>query len=97
MPDTTATTAGQSVDAAELVGKWYCERLREDFEFTADGKMIWTKKGGAPLTFTYTVQEGAIVFTQPNAPMENTLPYTLEGNSLTTVDPKYGRLTYIKQ
>ncbi len=97
VPSVTATTGGPAGIPAELVGKWYCERLKETIEFTADGKMIWTKRDGAPQTFTYTVQEGSIVFNQPNAPMENTLPFTLEGNSLTTVDPKYGRLTYAKQ
>lgn len=91
------TTTGVPADTAALVGKWYCQRLKETIEFTSDGKMIWTKNGEAPVTFTFTVQAGAIVFTQPNAPENNNLPYTLGGGTLTTMDAKYGRLTYTKQ
>jgi hypothetical protein len=91
------TTAGASVDTSALVGKWYCERLKETFEFTADGKMIWTKNGKAPETFTFTVSDGQIEFNQPNAPLPNYLPYTISGDTLTTMDSKYGRLTYTRQ
>jgi hypothetical protein len=91
------TTTGVSADVGALVGKWYCERLKETLEFTADGKMIWTKSGKAPQTFPFTVQAGVIVFQQPNAADDNSLPFTLSGNTLATMDPKYGRLTYTKQ
>jgi hypothetical protein len=86
-----------SADVGALVGKWYCSRLKETIEFSSDGKMIWTKNGKQPVTFTYTVQSGAIVFQQPNAPDDNSLPYTLSGDTLTTMDTKYGRLTYTRQ
>jgi hypothetical protein len=91
------TTTGVSADAAALVGKWYCQRLKETIEFTSDGKMIWTKNGKQAVTFTFAVQAGVIAFQQPNAPDDNNLPYTLSGGTLTTMDPKYGRLTYTKQ
>ncbi len=91
------TTTGASAEAGALVGKWYCERLKETIEFTSDGKMIWTKNGKDPVTFTFTVQAASIVFRQPNAATDNTLPYTLSGDTLTTMDSKYGRLTYTKQ
>jgi hypothetical protein len=97
VPGGTVTSAGQSAGSAELVGKWYCERLKETLEFTADGKMIWTKDGGAAQTFTYTVNAGSIVFKQPNAPADNSLPFTVAGSTLTTQDTKYGSLTYTKK
>jgi hypothetical protein len=94
---TGPTTTGFSADAGALVGKWYCERLKETIEFTSDGKMIWTKSGKDPVTFTFTVQAAMIVFQQPNAPDDNSLAYTLSGDTLTVMDTKYGRLTYTKQ
>jgi hypothetical protein len=98
LPGGTATTTGDaSTDTTVLTGKWYCERIKETFEFSSDGKMIWTKDGQTPQTFPFTVKEGAIVFNQSNAATANNLPFTVSGDSLTTMDPKYGRLTYTKQ
>lgn len=94
---TGPSTTGGSAEAVALVGKWYCERLKETIEFSSDGKMIWTKNGKDPVTFTFTVQAATIVFRQPNAAEDNKLSYTLSGDTLTTMDPKYGRLTYTKQ
>ena len=93
----TTTTAGLSADAAALVGKWYSTRVKETLEFTSDGKLIWTKANGQSETFPFSVESGVIKFTQPNAPEANSLPFTLTGNSLVTMDPKYGRLTYTKE
>jgi hypothetical protein len=94
---TSTTIGGVSADATALVGKWYCERIKETIEFTSDGEMIWTKSGKQPFTFPFTVQAGVIVFTLPNAPVSSSLPFTLSGGTLSTMDPKYGRLTYTKQ
>ena len=86
-----------SADAGDLVGKWYSAELDETLEFTADGKMTWTRAGEGAPAFDYQVEMGAIVFTQLGAPEDNTLPYTLEGSTLTTEDPEYGTVTYTKQ
>ncbi len=94
---TDTTEAGGSEEPGDLVGKWYSEQLKETLEFTADGKMVWTKDGGEPSTFTYEVKMGAVVFTQPSAPEDNTMPYSIAGSTLTVEDAKYGTVTYTRQ
>jgi hypothetical protein len=94
---TGAPTTTLPADVAALVGKWYSEKLKETFEFTGDGNMIWTADGAEPMTFPYSLQAGVIVFQQPGAADDNSLPYTVSGNTLTTTDPKYGTVTYTKQ
>ena len=86
-----------AADAGDLVGKWYSDELEETLEFSDEGTMTWTEDGGEPLTFDYKVEAGVIVFTQPNAPTDNNLPFSIEGDTLTTEDIKYGTVTYTKQ
>ena len=91
-PDTT-----DSVDVSALVGKWYCEQVEETLEFTSGGKVVLTSKGKELAdVLTYTVDSDQIVVTIAATEEPRIMPYTLSGDTLTIVDPKYGDLTYEK-
>lgn len=96
---TTVSTAGVTGGdaASSVVGKWYCEKIDETLEFTSGGKVLLTSKGEELAdVLTYTVSGGQIIVRIMATDEPRTIEYTLDGNTLTTVDPKYGTLTYTK-
>jgi hypothetical protein len=102
--DVTATTTGETVTSEDstatseetgavdtaLLGKWHSEQTGETLEFTSDGKMIITSDTDeGTVEFNYSVEGANVVFGLPGVQMV-TVPYSIDGDVLTIVDPDVG-------
>jgi uncharacterized protein YkuJ len=80
---------------AGLVGKWHSQETGETLEFTAEGKIIVTadyQEGSLELTYT---ADGANVTFSVDGTELATVPWSIDGDVLTTADPDAGEsVTY---
>jgi hypothetical protein len=76
------------VDSA-LFGTWYSAEIGETLEFTSDGLLIVTTEAdGSVLQLAYSADGSEIVFS--DGTQDITMPYSLEGDVLTTFDLEAG-------
>lgn len=90
----TETTAENS--ASPLVGSWVFEEGGFTYTFNADGTGSYDAFGEV-LNFTYTDNGDSITMTYVDVDVPTTLPYAIDGNTLTVTDSFGSEVKYIKK
>jgi hypothetical protein len=91
----SVTTDAPGTDS-KLIGKWRSDVMGETIEFTADGQMIVTPDGEDNMIFSYSAEAGNITLTLEATEGSGTLPYSIEGDTLTIEDPEAGPTQYTR-
>jgi len=89
------TTGATGTDNA-LIGKWHSDAMGETIEFTADGKMIVSPQGEEDMIFSYSAEAGTITLTLEATEGSGTVPYSIDGDTLTIEDPEAGPTAYTR-
>jgi hypothetical protein len=87
-PGTTVPlVAGEPIDPADLLGKWYCEANGVTQEFFADGTFTGTDSNGNVTPFAYTLNGSMMTMVMGSAGGPGLqIALTLEGDTLTMAD-----------
>ena len=86
-PGTTVPlVAGEPIDPAALIGKWYCAANGVTQEFFADGRLTGTDSNGAVTEFSYTLDGSFMTMTMGGSGAGLQIALTLEGDTLTMDD-----------
>jgi hypothetical protein len=91
----SSTTSKPGTDSA-LLGKWHSDVMGETIEFTADGEMIVSPEGEEDMIFSYTAEAGALTLTLEATAGSGTVPYSIDGDTLTIEDPEAGPTAYTR-